>query len=46
VELVLLASAMLTTMVAAIALIVQPVASTLVGNKVYPMHILFLQLAA
>ena len=45
-ELALLPSAMLTTMVAAVASIIQPVALTLVGKMTLPMCILFLQLAA
>jgi hypothetical protein len=45
-ELALLGLAMLTTMVAAIASIIQPVAPTLVGKMMLPMCILFLQLAA
>ncbi len=45
-ELALLASAMLTMMVAAVALIVQPVTPTLVGKKALLTCISFLQLAA
>jgi hypothetical protein len=45
-ELALLMLAMLTTMVATIALIVQPVAPTLVGEKTLLMRISFLQLTA
>ncbi len=45
-ELALLASAMLRSTVAAVALIVPPVALTLVGKKEFLMHISFLQLAA
>ncbi len=45
-ELALLAPAMLTMMVAAVALIVQPVAPTPVGEKVLLTPQLFLQLAA
>jgi hypothetical protein len=45
-ELALLGLAMLTTMVAAVASIIQPVALTLVGKMTLPMCILFLQLAA
>jgi hypothetical protein len=45
-ELALFVLAMLMTMVAAVVLIVRPVAPTLVGNKAYLTRILFLQLMA
>jgi hypothetical protein len=46
VELALLVLAMLTMMVAAVALIVRPVAPMLMENKAYLTCILFLQLVA